>query len=448
MKKVRNPMKLFSFFSGIGAFEKALQRLGVPFDLVAYCDNDKYASKSYSAIHGVPESLNLGDITKVDETNLAKDVDVLTYGFPCTDISIAGKMAGFFDEEGKPTRSGLFFDAARIIKAVQPRVAIAENVKVLTSKKFAAEFKAVLDTLESAGYNNYWQLLNAKDYGVPQNRERVFIVSIRKDIDNGQFKFPEAFPLELRLKDVLEDEVDEKYYLTEKMSERVATALKDNHVAVADREPTVKQIGNWCQSKTRDNPNQGRIYDTEGISPTLGCMGCGNRQPFVKAYAATMRGRYNEAGVVEQQIERSAREYANTITSVQKDSLVETTNAIPKLVGGIGEINFGKQWRQGNRVYDANAIAMALTAQPVGNAGGNSYLYRVEEEVLAKPKMRIRKLTPKECFRLMDFDDEDYEKAAQVNSNTQLYKQAGNSIVVAVPMHIFSALLDCGVLTL
>jgi len=206
-------MKLLSLFSGIGAFEKALDNLEMPYELVAYCEIDKYASKSYSAIHGVPESMNLGDITQVDEKALPKDIDLVTYGFPCQDISLAGKQKGLFNEDGTQTRSGLFFEALRIIEETQPKVAIAENVKNLTSKKFALQFGIVLDSLEKAGYNNYWQVLNAKDYGIPQNRERVFIVSIRKDIDTGCFQFPKGFPLELQLKDMLEQTVDSKYYI-------------------------------------------------------------------------------------------------------------------------------------------------------------------------------------------------------------------------------------------
>ena len=204
-----------SLFSGIGAFEKALDRLGMSYNVVNYCEIDKYASKSYSVIHNVPESKNLGDITKIDEQALPKDIDLVTYGFPCQDISIAGKQKGLFNEDGTQTRTGLFFEALRIIEATQPRVAIAENVKNLTSKKFNAQFQVVLESLEQAGYNNYWQVLNAKDYGIPQNRERVFIVSIRKDCDTGLFEFPKSYPLELRLKDVLEETVDEKFYLKE-----------------------------------------------------------------------------------------------------------------------------------------------------------------------------------------------------------------------------------------
>lgn len=290
-------MKVLSLFSGIGAFEKALDNLNVPYELVGYCEIDKYASRSYSAIHGVPESMNLGDITKIDAKKLPKDIAAILYGFPCQDISIAGKQKGLFEEDGTQTRSGLFFEALRIIEETQPRVAIAENVKNLTSKKFAPQLKIVLDSLEAAGYNNYLAVLNLKNFGIPQNRERVIIVSIRKDIDNGQFKFPTGFPLELRLKDVLEEQVDEKYYLSKKMVDYVTANVEgcgfggdidpeiartltstmakmhragvDNYVSDA----TVRQIGNCCPTKTRDNPNQGRIYDTDGIAPALNCMG-------------------------------------------------------------------------------------------------------------------------------------------------------------------------------
>ncbi len=216
-------MKVLSLFSGIGAFEKALENLGVPFELVAFCELDKHAVQSYCAIHGVDESKNLGDITKVDETNLKKDIDILTYGFPCQDISTSGKQKGLFNEDGTHTRSGLFFEALRIIEATKPKIAIAENVKNLVSKKFNAQFQIVLASLEAAGYNNYYQVLNAKNYGVPQNRERVFIVSIRKDIDHGLFQFPKPFPLDKRLKDILEDDVDEKYYLSDEVANDLFT---------------------------------------------------------------------------------------------------------------------------------------------------------------------------------------------------------------------------------
>lgn len=213
-------LNVLSLFSGIGSFEKALDNLGIPYNLLAYCEIDKNASKSYSLIHNVSEDLNLKDVTKIDELDILDPVDLITYGFPCQDISNAGKQKGFIDENGERTRSGLFFEALRIIDDYRPKFAIAENVKALTSKKFSEEFKTVLDSLEEIGYNNYYQVLNAKDYGIPQNRERVFIISIRKDIDKG-FTFPQPIPLELRLNDILEDQVDESFYLSGEMIDKI-----------------------------------------------------------------------------------------------------------------------------------------------------------------------------------------------------------------------------------
>ena len=365
-------IKLLSLFSGIGAFEKALTNLGVQYEVVNYCEIDKYASKSYSAIHGIPESKNLWDITKVDVLNLPKDIDLLTYGFPCQDISLAGKQKGMFNEDGTLTRSGLFFKALDIIESVKPKIAIAENVKALTSKKFTEEFKIVLDSLEKAGYHNYWQVLNAKDYGIPQNRERVFIVSIRKDIDHNMFEFPKPYSLEKRLKDFLEPYVDEKYYLSDDLISKIVCWE-------AHQKPFEKVLG--------DN----------SISPTLTARGAGENHGQV------------------------------TATIVNGDIK-------PKLIGGIGDkkSNGGTQYYQQDRIYDSESIAMAHPA----NLTSGSYYYQVNTQPL-----RIRKLTPKECFRLMGFSDEDFEKSAQVpTSNAQLYKQAGNSIVVNVLEEILKEL--------
>lgn len=165
-------MKYLSLFSGIGAFEKALENLGVSYELVGYSEIDKYASKSYSQIHNISESLNLGDITKIKENELPQ-VDLISYGFPCQDISIAGKQKGF-EINGEKTRSGLFFDAVRIIKHCKPKIAIAENVKNLVSKRFKNEFETVLNSLDEIGYNSYWKVLKASDFGIPQERESLY----------------------------------------------------------------------------------------------------------------------------------------------------------------------------------------------------------------------------------------------------------------------------------
>lgn len=317
-------MKMLSLFSGIGAFEKALERLDIDYELVGYCEIDKYASKAYSLIHGVSEDMNLGDITKMDTSKLPSDIDLITYGFPCQDISNAGKMKGLFNEDGTQTRSGLFFEALRIIEDTKPKYAIAENVKNLTSKKFNAQFQIVLASLESAGYNNYWKVLNAKDYGIPQNRERVFIVSIRKDVDNGEFTFPESIPLQLRLKDMLEDEVDEKFYVSDvalkgfvEHARRQREKGNSFHAVIKDPDDigsTIKaryykdgsdclvrtteskciQVGQLYGTEKEPNPQAGRVYDADALSPTMSTCQGGNRMPKVVVREATKQG-YAEA---------------------------------------------------------------------------------------------------------------------------------------------------------
>lgn len=212
MKKI----KLLSLFSGIGAFEEALKNIGIDYELINYCEFQSFIAKAYSLIHNVDENLNLGDITKVDETTL-KDFDLMTYGFPCQDISALGTQKGFFDEDGKLTRSGLFFEAMRIAKYKKPKYMIAENVKALVSKKMKSNFDEMLKLLNDIGYNSYYKVLNSKDYGIPQSRSRVFIISIRKDIDDGNFNFPDKQELKIKASDLYDDcDIDDEFYLQEK----------------------------------------------------------------------------------------------------------------------------------------------------------------------------------------------------------------------------------------
>lgn len=153
-------IKLFSLFSGIGAFEKALERLRIPYELVGFSEIDKFAVKSYCAIHNVSEELNYGDISKID-ANILPNFDIMTWGFPCQDISIAGKMQGIKENE---TRSGLYYEGYRILKEKRPTYSIIENVKNLTSKRFKSQFDSILKDLSDLGYTNYWKVLNSKDY--------------------------------------------------------------------------------------------------------------------------------------------------------------------------------------------------------------------------------------------------------------------------------------------
>lgn len=379
-------IKLLSLFSGIGAFEKALHNIAVNYELVNYCEIDKFASKSYSLIHNVDESKNLIDVTKVDTSKLPDDIDLITYGFPCQDISIAGKQNGFEDNDGNRTRSGLFFEALRIIEDTKPKIAIAENVKALTSKRFTKEFNTVLKSLDEAGYNCYWKVLNAKNYGIPQNRDRVFIVSIRKDIDNFDFHFPQPKELKLRLNDLLETNVDEKYYLSEKLE--------------------IYALGNAVNKELKDMYKRENAYLNKDISYTINtnsirrvgdtnyiCEGIDEEiqvKDFLKIKEATKKG-YSEA-------------YAGDYVNIQFPN---------------------SKTRRGR----------------VGNGIANTLLTSKENCVVVDNPLRLRRLTEKECFRLMGFDDSDCDILKDNGiSMTQIYKQAGNSIVVNVLEALFKEL--------
>lgn len=449
-------MKILSLFSGIGAFEKALDYLNINYELVNYCEIDKYASKAYSLIHNVSEDMNLGDITKVDTSKLPKDIDLITYGFPCQDISLAGKQQGMFNNDGSKTRSGLFFEALRIIEDTKPKIAIAENVKNLVSKKFNAQFQAVLQSLEETGYNNYWKVLNAKDFGIPQNRERVFIVSIRKDIDPGSFEFPKPFELKLRLKDMLEDEVDEKYFLSDKMIEYIIT---DNEKWEGSKQP--KQI------LIRETAKKGYAVAEEGDGVYLN-RPHQKRGVVQKGMIQTIKCNGNDLGVVVADAELS--DIGSDIIDIFKE-------------GQVADISFPNGYNKGPRVHDECPTLNGTTTKSsfvvkvkdkVGNEIPLYTNYKKLVETVEKNEMpvdevkhmdlynrnltdncgtlsdpchnnnrlwdglRIRKLTPKECFRLMGFEDKDIECLIENKiSNTQLYKMAGNSIVVDVLKYIF-----------
>lgn len=322
--------------------------------LINFCEFDKYAIQSYCVVHNVDESLNLGDITKVDEKEIT-DFDLMTWGFPCQDISIAGEQKGFVDEKGNQTRSGMYYEGLRILKEKKPKISIIENVKNLTSYKFKTEFETLLKDLDECNYNTYWKVLNAKDYKIPQNRERIFLVSIRKDIDNGKFKFPNGFKLIIKLKDILETNVDEKYYINKPYE-----LVKEK----TEVESNCKRIANV---ELNGHDYLKRVYDTDYCSPTLPTGTGGNHEPKI------LEDFYSN---------RDVREYKDYSPTLRAD-------------------------RFGLKVTD-------------------------------NPDKRVRKLTPTEYWRLMGFTDDDIKKCIDIGiSNSQLYKQAGNSIVVDVLYYIF-----------
>ena len=322
-------LRVLSLFSGIGAFEMALRNIEIDYELVNFCENDKYAIKAYCAIHDVDENLNLGDITKVNIKTLPKDIDLITHGSPCQDFSVAGLQRG--GDEGSKTRSSLMWNTVEIIKHCKPKYVIWENVKNVLSKKHKHNFDKYLKTLELLGYTNYWKVLNAKDYGVPQNRERVFVVSILGE--HKPYEFPKPIKLEKRLKDILEIEIDDKYYLSEKVQKRFKQTKSDNgeNSIIGTTAPEFRTIGQ------RD-----LVYSKEGIMGTL--VATDYKQP------------------------------KQILETIQGDT-------------------------------------------------------------------SIRKLTPRECFRLMGLNDKDIDKIQMTKiSDTQQYKLAGNSIVVPVLEEIFKNL--------
>lgn len=392
-------IKYLSLFSGIGAFEKAMQNLRIPYDLVGYCEIDKHASKSYSLIHHVPESKNFGDITKIDETKLPKDIDFISYGFPCQDISIAGNLKGFEDEDGNKTRSGLFFDALRIITHTQPQFAIAENVKNLTSARFKKEFDIVLRSLEEAGYNNYWKVLDASDYGIPQHRERVFIVSIRKDVDHGLFRFPDPMELKTKMIDLLEDKVDDKYFLSEAMwdyclgrgAKKTKFPRKERFLSNINR-PN-QDVANTINVTPGTNPVDNFIKLRNG-HVTFEDFTEETELKFLKIKEATKKG-YTEA--------------------YEGDSV---------------NLSYPNSTTRRGRV--GHQVAQTLTTSPM--MGG---------VVMKDDELMIRKLTPKECMRLTGFTDEDWQSLVDGKvSDTQIFHASGNSIVVDVVECILCQIFD------
>lgn len=532
-------------FSGIGAQVSALERLRIPCEIKHTSDIDHNAVLAYASIHcGLTEELintyteyptreemarqlteinlgydfqkskpynwyrfvnskskelekywlanklsrNLGDISKIDKLEYA---DFWTISFCCQDISNAGKMKGF--KLGSNTRSSLLWDNIKLLKQAvdsnnAPKYVMFENVKNLVSKKFMSDFNDLLDVLNELGYNTYWKILNAKDYGVPQNRERVFAISIRKDIDDGKFEFPQPFDNGVRLKDVLEDNVDEKYYLSEDIQNRLIITDKTlTKNIIGTTKPSFRTIGqrdlvysensimgtlvatDYKQPKQILETNRcvkvgdlnyypyetsNRVYSKEGINPTLTTMQGGNTEPKIaepiayvkeatkKGYAEIYEG---DSVNLEQPNSKTRRGRvgkgcAQTLTTSCNQAIVEPN-----------ELSHS-EWKQQmykRFIEDSNSeVSGVITNQ------SQSFGYRPPMKGYSKTlkanandagvveSFRVRKLTPKECYRLMGFTDEQFNRSQTFSSDSQLYKQAGNSIVVDVLYYIFEKLFE------
>ena len=376
-------IKLFEAFSGVGCQAMALKRITDNYELVGFSEIDKYAIQSYRAIHG--EVKNYGDITKMETI---PECDIFTYSFPCQDLSLAGNQRGL----GEGTRSGLVYEVLRLLKntEIKPKVLIMENVSALISATFVKQFNEIQLELEQLGYKNYNEVLNAKDFGIPQNRERIFMVSILGDYS---YTFPEPIKLELRLKDLLEENVDEKYYLSEKM---------------------IKQISSWNaqvkplkEAKTKDDIIIQTITAKSNTSMNSSMLLI--KEATTKGYAEASDG----DGVYLNRPEQKR--------GVVQKGMIQTIKTSGNDVGVVVQ-----QKARGYNKGGQHELCPPITA--------NSF----QENNHLLSGLRIRKLTPLECWRLMGISDEDFCKAqASGMSNAQLYKQAGNGIVV----NVFEAIL-------
>lgn len=372
-------MKFLDLFAGIGGFRLGLERAG--HECVGFVEWDKYARKSYEAIHDTEGEWTANDITTVTDDDfrlLRGKVDIIAGGFPCQSFSIAGKREGFADK----TKGTLFFEIARAAKQIKPQLLFLENVKGLLNHDKGNTFRTILSTLDELGYDAEWQVLNSKDFGVPQNRERVFIIG---HLRNGSGR--EVFPIEGSYGSVNQNDIK----------------------AVNDSKKIREQIG-------FESINS--FYDVEGISPTLNTMSGGGREQKI---AIKMIGNVNPSGNGMNGQVYDSEGLSPTITTNKGEGpkvIIREATKKGYSIAEIGDsINFEHPNSKTRRGRVGKGVANTLTTSC--NQG-------------TLENFRIRKLTPLECWRLQGFPDSAFRLAEQINSNSQLYKQAGNSVTVNV----------------
>lgn len=379
-------MKFLDLFAGIGGFRLGMESAG--HECVGFCEIDKFARASYQAIHDTKGELELHDITAVSDESIRRigRVDIICGGFPCQAFSIAGKRKGFED-----TRGTLFFEIARFASILRPKYLLLENVKGLLNHENGITFETIISILDELGYDVEWQVLNSKDFGVPQNRERVFIIGhLRGECTRRVFPLSKSGQQATSIKEQYSNTITTRYGNSQGVGAYI----------VESKSQKVRSIGNIYPS---GNGMNGEVYQADGLAPTLTTNKGEGQKIAIKSNAIKQFGvlqpNFNQCGVVYE-----TDGIAPTIRAYQGGGLE------PKI------IQRGHGYNQGGE----HDIAPTLTS--------NSY----HENNHLSDGFRIRKLTPRECWRLQGFPDWAFDKAQEVNSNSQLYKQAGNSVTVNV----------------
>ena len=411
--KIVQPIRLIELFAGIGSQAKALKNIGADFEHYKVVEFDKYAIASYNAIHGT--NFITQDITKIKGSDLEivdtnKYCYIMTYSFPCQDLSLAGKQAGM--TKGSSTRSGLLWEVERLLNETKelPQILLMENVPQVHGKKNIQDFEKWIEFLQSKGYSNYWKDLNAKDYGIPQNRNRTFMVSI---LGSYEYEFPKPFELKLRLKDMLEKNVDEKYYLSETL---------------------LNQILRW---EAQQRPLE-KVLGEKSISPTLTARGAGENHSGMVLLCEELEETTN----LQEYTKKSLEKIKNNIRDINDCSSTNTANPQRATIDNGNLVVVKEATKKGYAIAEEGDSLNLTYPNSTTRRGrvGKQVSQTLEtscNQAVVDRDLRIRKLTPKECWRLMGFADEDFDNASKVNSNSQLYKEAGNSIVVNVLEEIF-----------
>jgi DNA (cytosine-5)-methyltransferase 1 len=398
-RKLTKPIRLIELFGGVGAQAMALNEIGANFEHYRLVEFDRFPVASYNAIHGTnfaPQDIrdvkgaDLG-IIETDEFDY-----IMTYSFPCQDLSVEGKQKGMSKDSG--TRSGLLWEVERLLNETEnlPQVLLMENVPQVHGKKNRGDFDKWCEFLRGKGYVNYWQDLNAKDYEIPQSRNRTFMISF---LGGGFFNFPPKKTLKKSIADFLEEEVEEKFFIEKPKAKELILTLKERNLLDLEEEKSneIQILGKMDHRKDNTHESANRVYKTSGICPAINTCGGGGLQPKICEKTIIIDD--------TQGFENEPRIYKGTVPSIRAQR------------SGLKTIC---------RMTGRNKDNLPLESK--NSIKGIEY--------------RIRKLTPRECWRLMGFLDSDFDKAAAVNSNTQLYKQAGNSIVKDVLVAIFRELIQ------